>query len=563
MSRDTWRAALAYLALTVAMAWPLSIHPATHLLNYDSDAKLIHWIVRWDIHAFIAQPRHLFDANIFAPLPNTLAYAEHLIGSALLAAPIIWATDNTFLAVNLIALASIWLSGLGTYVLARRLGATPMAAFLGGLVFAFAAPRFFRLGQLQLTTIHWMPFCLASLHAYVDRGRARDLRLAAWLFSVQALSGGHGAVFLAVCVAALLVFKVALGEPLRPLQRLRDLGFIGALAVVPILLVFLPYLRARGEAGLARTLAGWRTPLSSFLASPSHLHQWVAQMFPESWRAAPDSYLFPGYLALLLPIAGGVVWWWRHRHGRDNRPWRQRDALLYVVIALLCSTLLLGPPWGPWQWVYDLPVLNFIRVPTRFSIVVVLCLGVLTALAFEELAARWSARTRVVVGTALACVLVAEYWAGPLAAQPYPREQPAIDRWLATVPGPVVLAEGPMPTDPEDYSLQNGRNANFMLHTTVHWHKTVNGFSGVLPDTHQRLYEAMAVFPSDAALERMRALGVTHVVYHADFSNPDVAAAIDAQFAPWSHALTMLHQEHDGRVYQVRHPGGPEGHALR
>lgn len=552
MSRDTWRAAAAYLVLTVVLSWPLSIHPATHLLNYDSDAKLIHWIVRWDIHAFTTQPLHLFDANIFAPLPNTLAYAEHLIGSALLAAPIVWATDNTFFAINLIALASIWLSGLGAYVLARRLGASPAAAFLAGLVFAFAAPRFFRLGQLQLTTIHWIPFCLASLHAYFDHGRARDLRIAAWLFSLQALSGGHGAVFLAVCVAALLLFKAVLGEPLRPVQRLRDLGVTGALAALPIVLVFLPYLRARGEAGLARTLAGWRTPFADFVASPSHLHQWMSQLLPASWRDAPDAYLFPGWLALLLPLAGACVWVWRRRRHNDTRPWRTRHAWLYAAIAVACAALLLGPPWGPWQWVYDLPVLNFIRVPTRFSIVVVLCLGVLTALAFDEITARWTPSRRAWLGAGLACLLVAEYWAGPLAAQPYPRTQPAIDRWLATQPGPIVIAEGPMPRDPEDYSLQNGRNANFMLHTTAHWHKTVHGFSGVLPDTHQRLYEAMAVFPSDDALTRMKALGVTHVVYHADFTDPAVISATHAQFAPWQHALKFVHQEADGRVYEVR-----------
>ena len=33
--------------------------------------------------ADFVSPAYLFDANIFAPLPNTLAYAEHLIGSAL------------------------------------------------------------------------------------------------------------------------------------------------------------------------------------------------------------------------------------------------------------------------------------------------------------------------------------------------------------------------------------------------------------------------------------------------------------------------------------------------
>lgn len=560
MSRESWRATGAYFVLTLVMAWPLPRHLSTHLLNYDSDAKLIHWIVRWDIHAFTAQPLHIFDANIFAPLPNTLAYAEHLIGSAILAAPIVWLTDNTFLAINLIALASIWLSGVGLYLLARRLGASATAAFLGGLVFAFAAPRFFRIGQLQLTTIHWMPFCLAWLHSYLDRGRPRDLRLAAWMFSVQAVSGGHGAVFLAVCIGAVLSYRVALGEALRPLQRLRDLGVTGALAAVPIVLVFLPYLRARSDAGLARTLVGWRTAFSSFFASPSHLHHWIAQIFPASWREFPDAFLFPGYLAVLLPLAGGLVWLWRTRTQPDPRPWRLRPAALYALIAIVCFSLVMGPPYGTWQWVYDLPVLNFIRVPTRFSMVMVLALAVLTALAFDTLTLRRSARTRQIAGGVLAVVLLAEYWAGPLPAQAHPRELPAIDRWLATQPTPFVVAEGPMPGDPEHYGLQNSRNANFMLHSIAHWQKTVHGFSGVLPDGHRRLYEAMAVFPSEDALARMRALGVTHVVWHANMQDPAIAAAVDAEFAPWAHVLELLRTEPDGRVYLLKTTSGGVSH---
>ncbi len=548
-----WLVGVVYALITIGLAYPLSLHPHSHLLNYDSDAKLIQWILGWDIHAFVTQPLHLFDANIFAPLPNTLAYAEHLIGSAILAAPIVWLTDNYFLATNLIALASIPLSGLGTYLLARRVGASRPAAFLAGLIFAFAAPRFFRLGQLQLTTIQWMPFCLAWVHQYLDEGHPRHLRLALWMFSLQAVSGGHGAVFLAVSVGGLLLYRAVLGEPLRPLQRVRDAGVIGLLALVPILLVFLPYVQARANAGLVRTLAGWRTPLSSFFASPSHLHQWIAQWFPPSMRENPEAFLFPGYLALLIPLVGVVVWMMRRTGASSSsRPLRRNAAVYYTLLAVVCGWLLLGPPYGVWQWVYDWPILNFIRVPTRFSLVLMLALGVLTALGFDVITRHWSTSGRRLGAVVISILLIAEYTAAPLAVQDYRHQLPAIDRWLATQPGTFTIAEGPMPRDREDYSLQNSRNATFMLHSMAHWQKTVHGFSGVLPDDHQRLYEAMSVFPSQEAMDRLRGFGVTYVVYHADMNNPEMVSAIDAQFAPWSHALELVHTEADGRVYRIR-----------
>src|SRR4029077_2937901 len=105
-------------------------------------------------------------------------YSENLIGSGLVAAPILWLTDNPVLALNVVSLLSCMLCGLGAYVLARRLGMGPSAAALSGIIFAFSPPRFFRLSQLHLTTIQWLPFGLASLHAYFDRGRKSDLHIA-------------------------------------------------------------------------------------------------------------------------------------------------------------------------------------------------------------------------------------------------------------------------------------------------------------------------------------------------------------------------------------------------
>jgi hypothetical protein len=311
--------------------------------------------------------------------------------------------------------------------------------------------------------------------------------------------------------------------------------------------------QARANAGLVRTLAGWRTPLSSFFASPSHLHQWIAQWFPASMRENPEAFLFPGYLALLLPLAGVTVWLMRRtRTASPTGPLRQNASVYYAILAGVCGWLLLGPPYGVWQWVYDWPVLNFIRVPTRFSLVLMLALAVLAALGFDVISRQWSTSRQRLGAAVIGILLVVEYAAAPLAVQDYRHELPAVDRWLATQPGPFTIAEGPMPRDREDYSLQNSRNATFMLHSMAHWQKTVHGFSGVLPDDHQRLYEAMSVFPSQEALDRLRGFGVTFVVYHADMSNPDVAAAIDAQFSPWAHALEPVHTEADGRIYRIK-----------
>ena len=61
---------------------------------------------------------------------------------------------------------------------------------------------------------------------------------------------------------------------------------------------------------------------------------------------------------------------------------RTNHAVFYATLTLFCAWLLVGPPYGVWQWVYEWPVLSFIRVPSRFVIVGPLGLGVLAALGF-------------------------------------------------------------------------------------------------------------------------------------------------------------------------------------
>src|SRR5207342_3367546 len=117
-------------------------------------------------------------------------YSENLLGSAVVAAPVLWTTGNMVLAMNLVSLLSCVLCAAGAYVLGRRLGMSPAAATVAGLIFGFSPPRFFRLEQLHLTTIQWVPFGLASLHAYFDAGRKSDLRLALAFFTLQALTSG-------------------------------------------------------------------------------------------------------------------------------------------------------------------------------------------------------------------------------------------------------------------------------------------------------------------------------------------------------------------------------------
>lgn len=548
--RHTSVVALGFAVLTIVLAYPVSIHPATRLLGDNPDTHLFLWTIAWDAHALVAQPLSFFDANIYYPYSGTLAYSENLLGSGLLAAPIIWLTGNLVLALNFVQLASCVLCGLGAYVLARRLGISRAGAVLSGIVFLAAPPRFFRIGQLHLTAVQWVPFSLAYLHSYLDHGRRRDLGIAAGFFTLQALTSGHGAIFLVVSIVALLAYRIALGEPLAIAKRIRDFGVAGLLLLAPLVWLFAPYRAAQAEVGLKRSLENWLPSPSSYLATPSHLHQYVRALITgTNFNDTADAWLFPGvtvviFAALaLLPSKTTGPGDWRARL-------RCNSGVFYVLLALLAVWLFLPPPLGLWPHLYALPGLNFIRVPSRFMILAMLALGVAMGAGFDRVFSAVRTPMRAAAAVAVGMLLIAEYASMPLYNVPFAVEIPAIDRWLNTQPKPFAIAEVPVPS-PGDLGAYERQQTMAMLHSTAHWQKTIHGYSGIRPALHQRLNRELTAFPDETSLRSLRDLGVRYVVVHGEMYPPERRAEIEARYVRFASELRLVQVEGPGRIYTI------------
>jgi hypothetical protein len=535
----------AYAVLTFVMALPFSWSPGTHILGDVPDAHMYMWTLAWDAYAFLHQPLRIFDANIYHPYANTLAYSENLIGSALFASPLIWLTGNIVLAVNLTALLSCLLCGVGAYLLARRLHIGVGGAFVCGLVFAFAPPRFVRMGQLHMTAVQWIPFSLAFLHAYFERGRRRDLLFAIGFFSLQALASGHGATYLLLATVALITWQLMFGAPLALGQRLRDVGVAGAYLIAPAVWVILPYRVSQSEAGLRRGyLTGAQPTIESFFASPSLFHRFLQERFLGPFENEPDAYLFPGILVLVLAAIAVLSW-------PARRPIRENYVAFYVLIAALSALMFISWPFEIWEHVHWLPGLNFIRMPSRFIILTMLALAVLAGFGIDRISAMLSKSTGAAATAVIASLLLAEYSAYPFAGVPFAINPPAIDRWLNTQPKPFTIAEVPAPSPRNGGALERHQTRS-MLHATAHWQKTIHGYSSLRRPLHDRLYVDLAGFPDAASVASLREVGVTYVVVHTE-DYGDRWRVVEEQIAKTG-AFKLEHIEGSGRAYSLLPP---------
>ena len=67
------------------------------------------------------------------------------------------------------------LSALGTYLFVREVTGSARAAFVAGLLFAFAPYRMGHSAHLNLLSVQWAPFALYGLRRYFDTGRRTPL----------------------------------------------------------------------------------------------------------------------------------------------------------------------------------------------------------------------------------------------------------------------------------------------------------------------------------------------------------------------------------------------------
>ena len=104
------RALAVYSLLTVAATWPLAAR--LHIMD-PGDSAFFAWILGWTLHALFTDPLSLPHANIYHPARWALGMDEPIVGTSILALPLVPFTDDAVLMLNVVRLATYVLSAFG------------------------------------------------------------------------------------------------------------------------------------------------------------------------------------------------------------------------------------------------------------------------------------------------------------------------------------------------------------------------------------------------------------------------------------------------------------------
>jgi 4-amino-4-deoxy-L-arabinose transferase-like glycosyltransferase len=517
----TWSGRLVLgVLLAAAMTWPMAgKFDRAARLNFG-DGEWSVWNVTWVAHALTTNPTSLFQANIFHPDRDTLAYSEANVVTGALGVPFHLATGgNPYATHNGAILTGLVLAFVFAWGFAETLGASAGAAAAFAVAFTYCPFLFARTAHIQLMMTFGLPLSLQAFHRVLDRPTVgRGIWLGVTL-AIQALACAYYGIFAGLTVGLGTLYYAYT----RGLWRDRAYGLAIALgAVTSIGLVgpfFLPYIRVQKELGFTRLLedaAMFSADWQAWLASSAWAHRW---MLP--WLERWNEVLFPGFLLTLMGLAG--VWLGLRSTNVERRtpnaegspradveaglgepalpadqarptpdspvptpeetplsPLRRRETtVFYGLVGAIAFWASFGPKAGLYTALYyTMPVFTFLRAPGRFGILVVLALGVLALVALQVVLERRSPRAQLVGGSLVALLLTAEFATAPIrledAADKAP--VPAAHLRLATMP-PGAVVEMPFWYNRSDFP----RHARYMLFSTYHWHPLVNGYSDHIP----------------------------------------------------------------------------------
>jgi len=544
---------LAAVAAAVIFTYPYIFQFGSGGRFDTNDARWSIWAVSWVARALTSDPLGLYRANIYYPHDNALTFSEgNLVGGAM-GIPVWLLTGNPYATHNFVFILSFVISAVATYYLVRHLTGDRRAATIAGVLFAFCPFAFARQAHSQLLLIGFLPWAMLAFHRFIDRvsvARAIELGVVLWL---SGLACAYYGLFAGGMVATAAVMLGITRGRLKDVKYWSRLAVAAAVCIGLTLPFFLPYLWMQETAGFARTLEDSRSysaNLGAWLASSAWAHRWWVPYLQLPYMADFSEVLFPGIVTVILGVWGAGLGVGRLK-GTAPEPEpaattrMTRDVIwLYVAMAVIAFWITLGPGAGLYTLLFHtIPVMSFLRAPSRTGIVVTLCLVVLAGPALSKL---MSGRRRTLTFAALLALACADLYRAPLRLEPATPFSP-VYATLARLPrGPVI--EFPYWWE----RLAFPRHARYMLNSTTHWQPLINGYSDHIPQDFRETAVPLSTFPSRESFRILQPLGARYAVFHLELMDrPTRTKLTERVEVSYEEYLRLIEKDGDHWLYEI------------
>jgi hypothetical protein len=520
---------LATLALffiaSVYITYPLLFHLGDYTTGMG-DEFVIAWIHSWIIHALTTNPFSLFNANIYFPYPNTLAYSDIFLTGSIFTYPIVSLLGQPISANNITLISSLTLLGFSLFLLSYYLTRNYFASFLSGLVVIFSPATLGYYIQIQMLEIYWVPLAILFFLLYLHSFKIRFFILSLICFLLQFYNSFLPAYFILFSFIIILLFTWFENKK-KFRSYFTKKNFL--LVVISLLLMIpgiLPYLRISQQFHYTRDL---RDSIHFALQPEDLLYPGVnTRLYTILLSDVPTNHYSqnnefkPGYLGIVfsLLVLLSIVYFFNKR-----KPVSLYEKT-FLTIAITGLILSFGPllhlnrqtihhpfpiPLPYALFYYVMPGFEGFRNSQRWEMLFILGIVVFISLIMNTMLKNISLKKQIIFYSLLFIGIVAEFAPMHYISVPQKKDFPKVYSWMATTPANTSFIILPI----YNWNMPPFVQQEFYreYYSTVEFRPMVNGYSGFSPPPWQDfIYFMHNTFPKQISIDKTQAMGVNYII---------------------------------------------------
>lgn len=490
-----------YLLLTLFMTYPLVLNLKTHIPGISEDGPIHVWHLWWLKHSlFTLKSNPIVTNYVFWPQTINTIFDCHTFTNALISLPL-QPIFGLVLTSNLIIIASLTLSAIGAYLLAKYVLKDGLVAFASGIIFAFSPYIFAHLldGHTNLITTWPIPFYLLFLLKTLKGLRWKDAIVAGIFLGALSMNDYTYTAFSLILTG--LIFLYYLLTSWRRLVSFKTVSRLGLLFVIWFLIfspLAIPALKAHFE-GFSPGVSLW---VQNFYAAdlfwflkPSPLHPLLGNLVPAPKLGIIESTVTLGWSVIFLSLVGAILILLS----------RKRKLGLWVFLAVAFFVLTLGPSLhinGKSEWyfgdfrlmiplpfilVHVLPFIGGTQEPVRMTSVLMLPLAVLVAAALKSLTSKLPRFGKILAVEIASAVIIFEFLAIPFPLNDM--KVPEVYSEIAADEDDFAVMSLPLGWNNNDEALGQTVLGNLQYYQVVHQHPIFRGTVARLPNENFDFYK--------------------------------------------------------------------------
>ncbi|MDE1834312.1 MAG: hypothetical protein KGH64_03160 [Candidatus Micrarchaeota archaeon] len=404
-----------YLALALLVFWPITINITNTVAAGNpyvpsagtGDIYQNLWNLWWVKYAILTLHAPIYFTHMLDyPIGASLVTQTLSPLAAILSIP--FQQVSLAFAYNVVFFIGYAFSGLFMFLLAYYLIGNKSAAFVAGVVFEFSPFHMMHSlgGQLNWANIEFIPlFILFFLMMIRTKKPAAVIGTAASFVFLFFFGDPEQAIIASVCAALIFLLSLIKSESRNEILDRKLLVALPASAVMALVIgspLFIPIIQgvmsgALSQANAQNPLPGnliWSDPiLSYFLPGPfNNLSSGLSLLYYSIYAATagPERVSYIGYTVLLLAIL--AVFWDIDKNGFKSTPMWIATGIIMAWLSLGPYVQLGSPPQniqgmlpGLYLLYSKVPILNIVREPARFDVIVTMCLAILAGFGFAQL----------------------------------------------------------------------------------------------------------------------------------------------------------------------------------